>query len=328
MLSEQLTFEDAPGSKKFKSSIQSIQDGKFDQAFKLFEEIIQLNIQLPDIFPIMKGLRFWMVREKKIQKIPQGVKRSEYLQTQFDEFLRFLEKRNHLSTTNIIHFQKAIYRQIIDNYIYHFQNDGQVDIDFFLKLAEAFLSIEDYTEAIQTLHYGKKYNRQDSRSYYLLYKALKQQKKDKQAMHSLYLAFLYDPQRIPLEAFEEKIICDKIHELEQLGHDEYEISLWLPVSMETENLFSPKPNFDAEVRYWAERKLSELEIEYRIQKRNRHKTEPRILFLYFFLLDLYIASDKNKHYKDIENLLILFEKKNSQIYQTIRKHYESIIHKH
>jgi len=319
---EQLTFNDDPIVKQYQSSFELIRKGEFEQAYNLYEEIIKKDVSLPEIFPVMKCLKFWINRKDLISKKSGNLERAAILQSEWRAFEKFLVKKDIGDLRFSVHFRDAVYFRIIDCYINEFQSNKVRNPDTLILLAEAFLEVAQYEKCRDTLIYAARFRPKDPMISVLTGEAWFFLGETDKAMAYYRDAFFYGPRTIRLAVIKAPPILKLIRTVEDIGFSGVEINIWLPVYAAVLGVFSVVSPLNARDLEQIQKKTYEYEIDYEIRKSSRGETEPILLNHYIFLLDFLKFSEDGDCQKKISALLRKIRAVNENIYHKLRKRYE------
>lgn len=324
----QLTFDDDPLSQKYRQTFELIQQGQFETAFRAYEEILEQDVQIPEIFPVMKCLKFWLNRQPKIRAFAPGAPLADYLSGEWKSFEDFTVKKAIDGHPAIPHFRKAIYARIIDNYIHGFQALDISDPALLVKLGEALIVSGDYTRARDTLLYAKRFKTRDAVILALLGDAYHFLGDEDKSVSCFRDAFFFGPTQVDLAKVRSPAVRALIAKTAEHGFVGAEMSLWLPIYAELGNVFYARRKLSEEEARRIEKQTLDLEIDFEIHRRERGELEPRLLYHYLFMLDHYAAlGTQDAHAEEhipgkIANLLRKIKMINEDIYAELRKAYE------
>ena len=316
----QLTFADDSTNLSYKESLSLILKGDFSQSLDILNKLLEQDISFPDIYSIMKCLKFWLNREDLIHSLEEGIEKAEYLKQEWKEFDDFIAD-NNIQINNIYdRFKNNIFSAIIDNYIFHFQNLDVSDTKLLLSISECFLKIQDYEKAKNTLLYAFKFGKNAvvlallGEAHYWLNEKIK-------ALGYLREAFFINPEKIDLDLLQNECILELKLEVSENGFQGKEINYWLPIYAEINKKFTIKKKLTNNEFHSLEREIYQLERQGEISKKNSNIIEPILINHYIFLLDHYLLSRADFE-QDIKNVLRKIKNINHGVYQKLRNHYE------
>ena len=318
----QLTFEDNPAFRFYQETFSLIKEGKFEEAYKALEKVLENNADVPIIYATMKCLKFWLNRKEELESMEPGTSKAKYLQGEWKAFEDFMSRKSVYAGRALSSIKFAVYSQIIDNYITQLQRIEVSDGELLIKIGESLLAIKDYQRAKETLLYARKFKRKDARiSAYLgeCYFFLDEKTK---ALGCYWEAFLINPLAIDLKQLESPIIRELVKKTAENGFVGVEINLWLPVYAEVENSFSVKKELSPKQLGKLQKKIYEYELQYEIGQDRRAEIEPLLINSYICLLDQNKRIHRPEFIQQNRHLLRKLKNLNEGVYLSIRRHYE------
>jgi len=322
----QLTFDDTPLWNRFRESFTLIQNGDFAKALKNYNELIAAGADFPEIFPLMKCMKYWLSRLEKIDKYEPGNERAYYLLSQWNTFEQFLEDKAVGHVEKLDYIKKAIYDKITKNFIIEFQNADMTNVDLLINLAEAFIEIHDFQKARDTLIYALKFRHNDPMIFALLgeiYYYLNDQKK---SLLNYRKAFYTDAEQIDLAKLNSPVINDLKLLAEEKGFINKEINLWIPIYAALNNIFTYKEKLTAKEYHQLNKKTAKIELKYNMANKSKGRLEPLLINYYIILIDHYFIiqneADENQFKQKIDTLLRKIKNINETVYNKLRINYE------
>ncbi|MBN8218401.1 MAG: hypothetical protein J0L75_17280 [Spirochaetes bacterium] len=281
----QLTFEDDPLGRKYQQTFELIHRGAFEEAWTALEEIHAQGVSLPDLYDVMKCVKFWTNRRARMDQTDEGLPMSAWLEGEWKAFEQFLLSKSLADLPVISHFREAIWGRIIDHYVTAFQKSDLPDPDLLLRLSEALLVTGQYARAKETLLYARKFKPRDAWLHALLGDASHGLGENDRSVAAFRDAFYYNPRAVDLARVRSPFVHDLAAKVAEQGFVGSEINLWLPIYAELQNAFYAKRSLGEEEARRLERAMYEMEIEFEIRRSDRGELEPLLLNHYFRLLD-------------------------------------------
>lgn len=324
----QLTFEDDPLARKHQEAFPLIRRGEFAAAWQLHEEILSQGVNHPDLFAVMKCLKFWLNRQPAMDRMPLGSARAEMLQLEWKAFLAFLATRDMGSHPVVACFKEAIYNQVVASYLEAYQKAEVPDPDMLLHLAAAFLEVGQVARARDTLLYARRFKPRDVQLHVLLGDTWFLLGEADRSVASYREAFFLAPKLIRIEAVQNPLIRELAKATEARGFRGLEVNLWLPIFAEIGNAFHAKRRMGDEEARRVERAMYELEVEFELRRGDRGEMEAPLLNHYLRLLDHWGERARNggeegerQAAQKVPALLARIKNVNETIYQELRSHY-------
>ncbi|RKX96292.1 MAG: hypothetical protein DRP84_01510 [Spirochaetes bacterium] len=308
----QLTFEDDPLFVKQSKTHKLLEQGLFDKAIELFENIAKENPNYPGIMDGIKATKFWASRKNKLKKYNTSYDRGKLLLKEWKDFEKYMSKNNIKHGRTTVAIQKYIFNDIIESFSKAYNEGIAPDTDILIQIGDCFKKLGNYEKAIDIYEYARTFNPEDP---FLLakladcYFSIDEASKAKVLFRE---AFFIDPGQIELSHLDSPFIhmlYKKTHEL--ISREELVI-FWLPVIAELHNAFNvkrePKKGELEKIR----KEIDQLEEEYRNNRKKREYLEPRLLNYYFWLIDTLKILGGSK--KEIENALQRINEINSEVF--------------
>ena len=82
----QLTFEDDPLGRKYRQTFELIRQGDFEEAWASLEEVHAQGISLPDLYDVMKCVKFWLNRKTRMDQTDEGLPMAAWLEGEWKAF--------------------------------------------------------------------------------------------------------------------------------------------------------------------------------------------------------------------------------------------------
>lgn len=312
-VSGQLTFEDSPLISKFNSVVTYIRNAEFNKALEIMEEILKINPDFPGLIETMKSLKFWQNRWLRIMRTQTGKEQADMLIDEWTNYENFSKSFANKPENIFIAIKNLIYKRILKNLIYAFQNSEVPNVELLKKIGAIFLEIEETQKAIETLEYARMFRKKDSVILALLAEAYDREGNKQKAKSLFREAFLYQPHQIDLSIIKSDLI-KKIIEILKTEHiDEKSIPDWIPVYGTILNIFNVKREITYDEITKLTQEAEDLEKEYYSRQFTADSIEPKLINRYLWLIDYYTLQSPNKEYTKI--YLNKLKDINPQIYE-------------
>lgn len=298
--SGQLTFDDNPLSSKFNEGLSYIQQGNLQQTLDIMEEIFSTNPNFTGVIETIKSIKFWQNRWPKSFQLPQGQDRANYLLNEWSNYTQYTINSHIDYEKIIIYLKNYIFKNIIKNLIYSYQQSDVPNIDILLQIGEIFLCIEEYDKSIEAFEYARLFKKKDSHLLTLLGEAYYQNKVFDKSKALFREAFLHDPQKVPIHLINVEFISQIIEHIKKIkNYNEKQIREWIPIYGVLLNIFNVKREITAEELSRLNMEIQELENEYNNKKIRDEILLAKIINRYFWLIDYYTLQNKNNDYINI-----------------------------
>ncbi len=319
-LDGQLTFEDSPLSARFNEALSYIQKGNLQETLNIMEEIFQKNPDFTGVEDTIKSIKFWQNRWIKLHQFPQGNERANYLFTEWSNYNKYSIESNIKYDKTLIYLKNFIFKNIIKNLIFAYQQSDVPNIDILLKIGEIFTNIEEYQKAIESLEYARMFKKKDSFLLSLLADAYFKVNETDKSKALFREAFLYDPQKIDLSRINVNYINQIVEYIRKENNLSAQLQMeWIPVYGVILNIFNIKREINADELSRLNQEVQDFENKFYSKKSYDGNIEPRVINRYFWLIDYYTLQNKNKDY------IRIYLDKLKDINKNIYKKYLSLI---
>lgn len=311
----QLTFNDSPLISKFNKFITYICKSEFEKALEIMDDILKTNSDFPGLIEAIKSVKFWQNRWIKIMREPVGKEQADILISEWANYRNYIKTFQNIDKVEntFIALKNLIYKKILKNLIYAFQNSEVPNIELLKKIGEIFLEIDETEKAIETLEYARMFRKKDSVILAMLAEAYSRDGNQDKSLLFFREAFFYEPQQIDLAILKSDSIKRLIEEIKTDGIGEKVLAEWIPIYGALLNIFIIKRELTFEEIERIIQETEELEKEYHSRQYNNEIIMPRLINRYFWIIDYYKMQSPNREYTKI--YLNKLRELNSVIYQ-------------
>jgi tetratricopeptide (TPR) repeat protein len=295
----QLTFEDDPLYIKQNKAHKMLEEGRFADAIRLFENIREENSNYPGVPDGIRSARFWISRVNKLNKYSNSYDKAKLLLKEWKDFEKYMIKNNVKHGRSTAAIQKYIFSDIIESFTKAY-NEGVVpDTAILIQIGDCFKKLGNFEKAIDIYEYARSFIKEDPSLLSKLgdcYFSIDETSKAKVLFRE---AFFIDPGLIELDCIESPFI----HMLYQKTEDQIknpEVSIyWLPVFAEINRAFNVKREPKKGELEKLRTEIQKLEGEYISNRKKRMFIKPKLINHYFWLIDsLKIVGGSKKEIED------------------------------
>jgi tetratricopeptide (TPR) repeat protein len=305
----QLTFEDDPLFVKQSRVYKLLEEGNFEDAIALFDNILKENPNYPGAHDGIKIARFWLAKRNRLSRYENAYDKGK---KEWNDFERHMSKNNIKHGRSTVAVQKYIFSDIIESFTKTYNEEEIPDTGVLTQIGDCFKKLGNYEKAINIYEYARSFNNEDPSLMSKLadcYFSIDETSKAKVLFRE---AFFLDPGQIDLECIESPFI-HMIHEKTKKQIENPEISLfWLPVIAEISGAFNVKREPKKEETEQLRERIQRLENEYITNRKKRPYIEPQLLNHYFWLIDTLKMTGGSK--KEIESSLQRINEINPKIF--------------
>jgi len=297
----QLTFEDDPLYIKQNRAHKLLEEGNFNEAIALFENIIHENSNYPGVADGVKAARFWISRKNRAKKYSSPYDKARLLLKEWKDFEKYMVKNNlrHGRSTSAI--QKYIFGDIIESFTDAYNEGVAPDTGILVQIGDCFKKLGNYERAIDIYEYARSFNKEDPGLLSKLgdcYFSIDETSKAKVLFRE---AFFIDPGQIELDCIESPFIHMLFKKTMEKVSDKEVSVYWFPVIAEINKAFNVKREPKKGELEKLRSEIEALEEEYAKNRRRRPYIEPKLLNHYFWLIDTLKIIGGSR--KEIENSL-------------------------
>ncbi len=309
----QLTFEDDPLFIKQSRVHKLLEEGMFEDAVVLFENILKENPNYPGVSDGIKVTKFWIGKKNKLKRYMNAYDKGKLLLKEWKDFERYMYKNNVKHGRSTASVQKYIFSDIIESFTKTYNEGVAPDTGILTQIGDCFKKLGNYEKAIDIYEYARGFNKEDPSLLAKLgdcYFSIDETSKAKVLFRE---AFFLDPGQIELDSIESPFI-HMIYKktIQEIKNPEISI-YWLPVIAEINSAFNVKREPKKGELDRLRKEIEKLENEFFTNRKKRIYIEPKLLNHYFWLIDTLKILGGSK--KEIENSLQRINEINSKIFQ-------------
>jgi len=298
---KQLKFFDSPLITEFDEAITYIRDVNFEKALEIMEKVLIENDRFPGVIEAIKSIKFWQNRWLKIMMAPKGKEQAEVFFSEWENYLKFIKsfENNENFEKIFIAFKNLIYKRIIENLIFEFEQSEILSLDLLKKLGKIFFEIEDYKNAIEIMEYAYGFNKRDSFIISILADSYYLTGEEDRALILYREAFFYEPEKIELNILKsEPIKFLKEIALSEGIKNEY-LNEWIGVLGIVLNVFNQRNNLTPEDVNKIEIEIKDLESKLANGGIKFEILKPRLIYRYLLLIEYYFYQISNRDFARI-----------------------------
>ncbi len=293
----QLSFSDDPLLDGTNNVYQLIEQGKFNDAVKVLDELMSVNPDYPGIIDAYRIAKFWDNRTEELQGLNEGKQTADFLMKQWDSFTEYAKSKNiqvNVAYNSSMHF---IFFKASEHYKIAFKNreDTANNFALLLNLGICFLRLEEYKHTIETLEYARSSFKSNAQLLAILGEAYYHIQEVPKSLICFKEAFFINASEIDIHILHSEPIT-KLHQIAtELDKNKY-TNEWIPVLGFIYDIFYVRKNISRHQVENIEKDIYNLELSY--QKMNKEeitnsKLLPRLMVKYLWMLDYYEFQNYN-----------------------------------
>lgn len=293
----QLTFDDDPSAAQFKSAVNHLRLGHFEEADSIFHQILAEHPEHDGVANGIKAARFWQNRQEQLKECRSELDKGRFLKQEWNKFEQFLGDTATDSELPILAVRVYIFTEAIHNFTRAYRHAASPDLDLIYDIGECYFNIRDYGKAVETFEYAWEFRRDNSRvlarladAYYALGENPETRKKAKLLFRE---AFLHNPDEIDLERIRALMVRNLLQQTEKAGHSGTTVARWLPVFAAIEHQFNIKRELEEDEAVQLADQAYRLEQKLNAKRREAESLLPLLLNRYIWLIDHYMLEQND-----------------------------------
>ncbi len=299
----QLTFTDDPLLNETSEIYQFISEGKFREAIKKADKLMNVNPEYPGLIEAYRTAKFWSNREKEVRKTEEGKKTADFLMEEWENYEEYASGSGMINSAPYRAAMRFIFFKASNHYKLAFQkNEDTVNkFDLLIRLGECFLRLKEHQYAVETLEYAKNSYSSNARLLFILGESYYHINEIPKSLMNFQEAFLINPAEVDLSLIEARPIREIIAIIIDSGKKYRDIREWIPVYGVIHDIFYIKKNINKHHLEILKSEVYSLENSYvKLSKDEIEETNilPRMLNKYLWLYDYYENQNVNPENTD------------------------------
>ncbi|MDA3850690.1 MAG: tetratricopeptide repeat protein [Spirochaetaceae bacterium] len=289
------------------------EQGQFAEAEKVLKERL-LDEQCPYGRTGLKVCQFWSGRLEQLEKWQDDTLRGDFLYGQWFRFIELYRWDLLRDFESALPALKAwLFHQVINSYERTMGMIRTADTESHLKVGRSLKYLGRYEEALPLVEKALKYHRSSSEIMAELadcYGLINEVELSKALFREAYLV---DPQGVKLALLESSFmirLCERV--MKETDYKDREFNEWIPVFAVVYGIFDVKREMKQEEIGMLKQSIYSLKSDLKEAGRE-WKTVPRLLYRYFWLIDLYRSQGASQNL--IRQVLMDIQLLDPQIYQ-------------
>lgn len=270
-----------------------IEEGKIDEAENLFDQALQADLECEDLVFALQSCKFWNDTFKQTKEMV-GFEKGELLVSQWKRFKSRTEVSENPSQKIIYAFQKGIYSIALEAYANDF-DEGNIEneAERYRKAGLCCKKLGSYEKALLCLK--KAYSVKETNAAVVAemadcYALCGEDKRSKLLFKE---AFFIDPQKVDLEYLDSPLINILVEKVRQKGFKDPYLKEWIPVYGVLLGAFSVKRELRSSDLNKIRQEIYSRKNELKDPRNDAELITPRLLNLFFWLIDHYVISKES-----------------------------------
>lgn len=293
----QLTFDDDPTAARFKTAVNHLSLGHFEEADRIFHEILAEHPEHDGIANGIKAAEFWENRREQLAACSTELEKGRFLKEEWNKFEQFLGETASESELPLAAVRIYVFTEAIHNFTRAYRHAASPDLTVVYDIGECYFNIRDYEKAVETFEYAWEFRRNDSRVLARLadaYYALGDNPETRKQARLLFReAFLHEPDRIDLDRIRALSIRNLLRQVTAAGYRDTAAARWLPVFAAAEQLFNIKRELEEDEAVQLADQAYRLEQQLTKKNSEAELILPLLLNRYIWLIDHYMLEQND-----------------------------------
>lgn len=286
---------DIRSEKKLKEVLSLLENGNPTEAKVILNEMIKYDFDTKELDFTIRCCNFWIDIIADDALINNPFERGEELLTKWKEFIEFVNGWDNFYEPSYYAVCRGIFslaRQCYSSMLS--EKDVVQRSEINRKLGLCYKKLGDYENAKQCLVTANSLHPVQSAVIADLADCYALCGEDKEAKVLFREAFYIDFKRIDLEFLDSRLICRLADKVKGLGYGKDEVKAWIPVYGVLWGVFTIKRTMKYQETVKLKQEIYALENELKTPARANNLITPRLINLYFWLIDLYRANNDDK----------------------------------
>ena len=291
-----------------------LKQGELEQCHKSLEQLLEQDLENPQVMYTLKGVTFWLDRVRYSQGLADDFLRGEYIISQWKPFLDYIRENGGFNEPVVYAFKCSAFTIALQFYLLLLKGSESIHAaEIYRKTGLCYKALGDYDTAISCLRYAADINQSSSAITAELADAYAFSGEFRLAKVFFREAFFKNASEIELCFLESEIICALVTKVVSAGYTGEELLEWIPVYGTLNGIFNVKRELKALELGRLKQSIYTLENELRSKDVKKSAVlVPRLINYYFWLIDHYMSGSVER--SKIDEILLKIKLLDGQIY--------------
>ncbi len=290
----------------------SLEQQDLDHCLDVLSCAYNVDFDSYEITGLFKMVKYWKARWDSMEDFGSPFQKGAYLLSQWDPFMVWLENMGDASPFRTIEaLKKFVFRSALGFY-QELWVTGQEDPELYLGVGRCYKALGNYEKAVPVFEQGARLGKGNTELLFELADSYALIDEIRGAKLFFREAFYQNPCAVDVGRLESPLIKRLIQKVSRAGVPQNLLSEWLPVYAVVYGMFDVK----REMRLIEYGKLKQSIFSLQSELRQNDETEkiiPRLINKYFWLIDYYMSTDRDR--KMIDEVLMNIKLLNPSIYK-------------
>jgi tetratricopeptide (TPR) repeat protein len=310
---QQLTFRDNEVIKLLNEVYILFKEGKFEETKEKLNTALKIDFEYPGVATSLKCANYWSERQARYEAIADNYEKGEYLISQWDTFMHFVQKIGDVSEVCLYNIKQYVLSLAVNHFLETAGESEIYDTDILLALGRCYKGLGNYEKAIELLETANQQKSGQAKIMAELADCYFLVNEDRAGKIFFREALFIEPADIDLLYIEATAIHRLVDKLREKGIAETEIIYWLPVYAAIYGIFNIKRELRPIEVGKLKQSIYQMESVLGNQEPANGQLIPRLINHYFWLIDHYMSTGDEK--TKIDEVLAKIKKISPEIYK-------------
>jgi len=297
-----------------KEAFGYLENANPEQAEKILEGLFEYDFECPELVFTADCCNFWIPYITSLAEMENPFERGESLLAEWKTFQSFVSRKNHPYEPALYAVSRGIFSRALESYSRLFdERDPVQKAEIYRKAGLCCKKLGKFEEAQQCLSVANATQPGLAAVLAELADCYALCGGDRNAKVLFREAFFIDPGRIDISFLDSRLITCLIEKTAEKGYSGEALQQWIPVYGVLWGIFNVKRELKPQEAGKLKQEIYALENEMKDPSSDASVLTPRLINLYFWLIDHYVAS--NDTCRQVNEVLLKIKILDSSIYE-------------
>lgn len=303
---------------ELKNAYSLIEEGKISEAKRILADALEYNFDSEELNSAHWCCSYWDDFIKKLSRF-ESYEQGESLVNRWKTFKIDIDRQKKYFQRTIYAFQKGVFSLAFKAYGSIFENKNALDLsslqkaEINRKIGLCYKKLGKYEDALASLADANTAVPSSAAILAEMADCFALCGEDKKAKVLFREAFFIDAQKIEIEFLESELICGLIEKVKEKGYAGTALKEWIPVFGVLYGVFNMKRELKSHEAAKLRQEIYAKENELKNPANDASILVPKLINMYFWLIDYYVRSGENA--KKINECLLQIRVHNENIYK-------------
>ncbi len=299
---------------EIKSALNQLEQGNPYKAKDEIATLLYSDFNNPELIFTGNYCNLWCEYLAVTLKIEDPFIRGERLLMDWKNFVSYIQKQNDIYEPAIFALQKGIFSLALENFLQDSEEKNPSQrANIFRKIGVCYKQLGEYENAFRYLSEANKLHSLQAEILADLADCYALTGNDRNAKVLFREAFYIAPEKIELDFLNSSLIRYIIDELSEKNFSNSVLACWIPVYAVLWGIFNVTRTLNSKDVGNLKKEIFALENEHKNPSSNSDLIVPRLINLYFWLIDYYL--NKNENNNQVNELLLKIKILDPKIYE-------------